>query len=290
MWIFWALFSAFCSATRRTNEKRLANQLHSITIGLMVQALSLPIVLIAALTTGSMLNPLHLGVSFWLPLLIVCVGFYPLNALLYIGAIRHGELSKVMPIQSLWAVFSLIPGWIILHEIPTLLALAGVLIIVAGVYAIGLKGRQFHHPFQPFREDKSSLFMLLAVLLVTIVGVFDKIAINASNAIFYSLMSTTGAVIVLFVAMKIMRVNELSQLGSFFSNLTATGSLQGASYTSYLMALSMGPVAFVSAVRSSSIIISSLLGVIVLKEKLTWPKIISLSLILVGGTILAVGS
>ncbi len=290
MWIFWALLSALSAATRRTNEKKLTFQLHHLTIGLMVQLFALPIILAAVLLRGDMLPLAHLSYKFWLPLIAVCVGFYPLNAFLYFQAIKRSEISSVLPIQSLLPVVSLMPAWLILHELPSLIATIGTILIVAGVYALGLKGKRLHHPLRPFLEERGSLFMLLWVVLNAVVMVVDKIAIQASNATFYSLISTIGAVIVLYVNIRLKHVNEFGGLKKHLRNLGLTGSLQGTSYTTYLLAISTGPIAYATALRSSNVLIGSLLGIVLLKEKLTKPKILSFSLILIGGVVLALGS
>lgn len=192
--------------------------------------------------------------------------------------------------MSLWPVFSIIPAAIALGEFPSILAILGILLTVLGVYALGLKGAALHHPLQPFREDKNSRNMLFSVVLITLAGVLDKIAINASNAIFYSFISTIGAVFTLAVAVKISKVNEFTKLRKSLANLGAIGTLQGGSYTTYLMAIAAGPIAYVSAIRNSNILIGSLLGIVLLNEKFTLPKKISLVLILFGGSLLAVGS
>jgi uncharacterized membrane protein len=290
MWIVWALLSAVFAAVRRTNEKQLTHHLNHFTIGFMVQLLSLPIILMALVLHGGFINPLHLGLHFWVPLLVVCVGFYPLNAFLYLQAIKHSELSKVLPLQSLWPVFSLLPAWLMLGEVPTFVAIAGMVLTVLGVYVLGMKSAALHHPLRPFREEKSSRYMIGTVMLVTLAGILDKIAINTSNALFYSFMSTLGAVIVLYLTLRIYRVNELAKLKASFKNLGAIGTLQGSSYTTYLLALSAGPVAYVSAIRSTNVLIGAVLGIVVLKEALTRFKVTSFVLILIGGVLLALGS
>src|SRR5581483_3800282 len=126
MWIFWALLSALFAASRRTSQKRIATKLNYFTIGLGIQILSLPIVTISLLLRGGFLNPLHLGMHFWLPLLLIAVVFYPLNAYLSTQAIKHDELSKVLPLQSLWPVFTLLPAWAMLHETPKPVATIGI--------------------------------------------------------------------------------------------------------------------------------------------------------------------
>jgi uncharacterized membrane protein len=290
MWIIWALLSALFAATRRTQEKQLTHHLNHFTIAFVLQLLSLPIIMLALILRGTFINPFHLGLNFWLPLVVVCIGFYPLNSFLYLQAIKQSELSKVLPIQSLWPVFSLMPAWLLLDELPTLISTIGILLTVLGVYVLGMKSNVLHHPLQPFREEKGSRYMIFAVMLVTLAGVLDKVAINASNAIYYSFMSTVGAVLVLFTILCIFKINEYAVIKKSVKNLGVIGTVQGSSYMTYLLALSAGPVAYVAAIRSSNVLIGSLLGILVLKEKLTVYKAVSFILILVGGALLALGS
>src|SRR5581483_127148 len=99
MWIFWALLSAILAASRRTVEKKIISDLHHFTYGFLVQCISLPILLAIVLISGKLLNPFNVGVNFWVPVLLVSVGYYPLYAFLYKHAISGGELSKVLPLQ-----------------------------------------------------------------------------------------------------------------------------------------------------------------------------------------------
>jgi uncharacterized membrane protein len=287
MWILFALLSAMLAATRRTGEKQLVLKFHHFTIGWMLQLMALPIIVTLAFINHAFVSPLHLGLNFWVPLLIVCVGFYPLNAFLYLQAIKHSELSKVLPIQSLWPALSLVPAWITLHETPSGLGILGILLTVCGVYTVSMKGFTFHHPFSPFREERSSLYMLLSVILVTLVGILDKIAINATSPIYFSFMSTVGAVIVMYCIMKYNKADTQLSIKSAVSNFGILGTILGASYTTYLIALSLGPVAYVTSIRSTNILMGSILGIIYLKEKFTYTKIASFAFIAAGSILLA---
>lgn len=289
MWIFWALFSALTAATRRTQEKKLANVLHPSTNALMIQLLSLPVITAFAIVDRAWLPFGQLGKTFWLPLLVTSIGFYPLYALLYWRAMKHGELSRVLPIQSLWPVLTLVPAWLFLHERPTFTACIGIGLTVLGVYALGLKGRSLHHPLQPFREDKASLYMLLAVVLVAATSVLDTIAIQASNAAFYSFMSTACAAIMLGVSRHMQGIKDLGKVRQALRNFMVTGTLQGASYTTYLLGMAAGPVAYVTAIRSSNILVGAALGIVMLNERPTRPKLLSFAFILLGGIVLTVG-
>jgi uncharacterized membrane protein len=290
MWIIWALLSAFFAATRRTNQKRIAGKLNHFTIGLGVQLFSLPVATAVLLYYGNLINPLSLGRNFWLPLLVVSFVFYPLNTFLSVQAIKNDELSKVLPLQSLWPVFSLLPAWLTFHEIPSSIATTGIALTVTGVYVLGLKGRALHHPLQPFKEERGSRYMLFGVMLVTAAAVLDKIAIQASDAVYYSFASTLGAVIALSITYIIYRVDEMKAMRKNLRELSLIGTFQGVSYLTYLLAIGAGPIAYVTSIRGSNVLMGSLLGIVLLKERLTRPKIASFFLITVGSILLAIGS
>lgn len=279
MWIIFALISAFSAATRRTSEKQLTQKLNHFTIGFATQLFSLPIIFLAVLCTGSFINPVSLGYQFWMPLIIVCVGFYPISSFLYLQSIKHAELSSVLPIQSLAPLFGLFISFITFRETPALLAIVAILFAVLGVYILGITGRTLHHPLRPFYEQTSSRYMLAAVALSTSVSVLDKVAVQASNALFYSLVSTAGASVVLAATMKLAGVREFALLGGHLKSFGLIGSLQGMSYSTFLLAIASGPIAYVAAIRSSNILLGALLGIALLKEQLTWQKILSSVLI-----------
>ena len=287
MWIFLALLSALLAATRRTQEKQLTKHLNHFSMAFTTQLLSLPVTGTALLVHGVLLNPLQLGLKFWLPLLATSIGFYPLNAFLYLQSIKQAELSNVLPLQSLWPVFSLLPAWLSLGEVPSAIGFAGIVLTLGGVYALGLKGRSLHHPLQPFQENQASRYMLGVVLLITAASVLDKLAIAASDAIYYSFASTLGALLALFVTILILKVPRPQNMAASFKNLAVIGSLQGASYTTYLMAIGLGPIAYVASIRSSNVLIGSLLGIFMLHERFTKAKLLSFCMIATGALLLA---
>ena len=257
---------------------------------MLVQLVSLPILLTIVVFSGKILNPLYLGINFWLPLLGISAVFPALNTFLYTHAIRRGELSKVLPLQSLWPVFTLLLAWLTLGEIPSIIASVGILLTVMGVYALGLKGKRLHHPLQPFREDSSSLAMLASILLVTIAAVLEKVAVQASNPLFYSLSSCIGAILTLSLAMHFSKQRLTRKVQPLMKHMTAIGALQGTSYASYLVAISAGPIAYVTAIRGTNILMGSLLGIVLFREKLTKPMIVSYLLIIAGSFSLAFGA
>ncbi|MFA5004463.1 MAG: EamA family transporter [Candidatus Saccharimonadales bacterium] len=290
MWFLYALASAVFASVRRTSEKQLSHKLNHFTIGWTVQLLALPVLLAILLIAGPIFNPFKLGMNFWLPTILIWVGFYPMNTYLYINAFKHGELSKILPLSSLGPVVSLLLGLLFLGQIPSLVATIGVLILAIGIYVLNLKGRYLHNPLKIFTADKANLYTFLGLLMVSVAGVLDKKAIDASGANYYSFVSTLGAVVTLYLSARICGVKEAPQIKLHKKSLAITGTLFGLSYGAYILALSTGPLAYVTALRSSSaLLIGSLIGFRLLKEAFTKPKAIALLLILAGSTLLALG-
>jgi uncharacterized membrane protein len=286
MWYIFALLSAVFASVRKTNEKQLSHKLNHFTIGWSIQLLSLPIILVALFTMGKIFNPFELGLRFWLPTLFIWIGFYPLNNFLTISALKEGELSKIMPLQSLAPIFGLLLAWLLIGQRPTIIATLGIAITVVGVYVLNLKGRYLHNPLKIFTADKANLYTLCAILLYTLAGVVDTIAIKASEPIYYCFVSTAGAVVVLFITSLLFKIRELHNIKQNISSLSVAGTMFGLSYAAYLLAISTGPLAYVTALRTSTILLSTIGVAMYLRESVTRVKIFALILIGTGSMIL----
>ena len=289
MWFFLALLSAVFGGIRRTGEKRLLSSINHFTLGWAVQIFSLPIIIVAMMIVGAFINPLQLSWNFWLPLLVVVLIFYPVNTWLFYRALNLGELSKVLPVQSLIPVLSLGIAWVALGEVPTVAASIGVLVICMGLYVLNLKGRALHNPLRPFMEDKSTVYMLGSTLAIALVGPLQKVAIEASNPLFFTAISAAGAAGILFVIAKFLKKDKLP-LAQNWRMLTGVGLLQGAAYGSYMLALSVGPIAYVDAVKSGGLLIGALAGIMFLHEKVTHIKVAAFILLAIGLSILAINT
>lgn len=287
MWYLLALASAVFASIRRANEKQLSQQLNHFTIGWIVQLLSLPLLIVATVACGQLLNPLKLSAAFWLPMVLLWVGFYPLNQYLYLTAVKHGELSKILPLQSLGPVIALLLG-LCIGQVPSFGAVLAIATIVAGIYALNMRGRKFHNPLHMFSRDKPNLFSLGSVCLVALAGVLDSIAIRASNPLYFCLVSTIGAVLVLYGMTHARRVPSGSISRKHVPALTVAGTLFSFTYIAYTMALNSGPLGYVNAIRGGAgVLAESLIGFELLKERITPNKLLGLELVVAGSTLLA---
>src|SRR5689334_17614202 len=116
MWFLLALLSSISYSFRRFSEKTLTERADYFTLGFAVQAFSLPgIALLLFFTTIP--NLFSLSHNFWIPLLIIWLLFYPLQAYFYYRSLKEGEISYVLPLMSLIPIFTILSSWLLLHEV-----------------------------------------------------------------------------------------------------------------------------------------------------------------------------
>lgn len=157
--------------------------------------------------------------------------------------------------------------------------------MASGIYTLNLKGKYFYNPLAIFKGDKANLHMLLNLILIAIAGVLDAIAIKASDPLFFGFVSTLGAIPILYAFALLFKVKELAEIKRHIIPMSISGGLFGASFLTHMVALSLGPLAYVSAVRGSSAVMGAVLGIMYLKESVTIPKIVALSLVTIGSII-----
>jgi uncharacterized membrane protein len=286
MWYFYALLSAVLASVRKSNEKQLSHKLNHFTIGWTLQLLSLPVVIAALLVSGTLFNPFTLGPKFWFPTVAIWLGFHPLNTFFYMNAMKHGELSKILPLQSIGPIFGLSLGWIFLNQKPTLAANLGILTVVFGVYVLNLRGKYLHNPLQVFTADRANLLMLGSLLLASFTGILDVVVIKASDPVYYAFVDTLGAVVVLYVTSLVFGAREIDRVKQNIKSLSVAGFCLGGTYVSSLLALNIAPLAYVFTLRTSGILISSAAIGWYLKESITKLKIVALGIIIAGSIIL----
>jgi len=115
-------------------------------------------------------------------------------------------------------------------------------------------------------------------------------AIRASNPLIYSLISAAGASVVLYTLGHLSGVREHGQIRRQYRGLTLSGVLLAVSYSSYLFSVQTGPVSYALAVRSSSIFMGAMIGIVWLGERLTRQKIIAFAGMATGLVVLGLAS
>ena len=288
MWFLLALTSTFLYSFRRLTEKELSQKINPFTLAFALQFFSLPAIsLMLFFTTIPSLS--SLSGYFWIPLLIIWIFLYPTQGFFYYKSLKEGELSYVLPLAGSIPIFNVVISWLLLGEIPSFVGFLGILSIVAGIYALNIKpNTHIISPITHLFRDRPSLFMIINCLCLALGTSLDKVAINASNPLFYSFVNTLGASVVLFIMVLLTsRTKFYSQIIRNTKGLMTLGLIQSFAFTAFILALSIGIVPYVAAIKSSSAILGSIWGLVFLKEPFTRYKTLALIFIFLGLVLIA---
>jgi len=235
--------------------------------------------------------------TFWLTLVAVVVGFYPLVNYLFFAVIRTNELSNVLPLLALIPILTMFSGWILLNQHPGYLALAGVFCIAASIYSLEVHHRQsWFEPFSELFHSRAAVAMATVSVITAFAAIGDKFAIERSTASIYFALNSLGAVAVLMIGdLIITRRNRLSvrrelallspgewkilialALTQLITQVSGFAAINAAANTGYTI-----------AIKNLNIVLASLVAVAIYRESVNRFKLLSYGLSALGVVMIA---
>lgn len=193
-------------------------------------------------------------------------------------AYTTGDISVVYPVTRGTGVAgtAAVAGlW--LHEIPSLPGMMGMLMICVGAVLMGWSQRQSH--------GRLGAYLYALLVGVTIIGysVVDKLAVQHVHPILYisGMFSVAAVLLAPYVLWQQRGPAVLAALAwRLDSWLIGLGSLL--TYLLILFAFRLGPASYIVASREFAVVIGAVLGVVVLKERLTARKGLGIATITLG--------
>jgi drug/metabolite transporter (DMT)-like permease len=122
-----------------------------------------------------------------------------------VRSIKTVDLSVFGPLNAYKPVVALLLSVFIIHEIPTMAGVAGVLIIIAGSYVLHLSGKAEHGSIRNFMRSEGIILRFLSIIMTSFAAVLSKKTILMSSPLItLSYWSVIGMplVLVLYLAGK----------------------------------------------------------------------------------------
>jgi len=202
-------------------------------------------------------------------------------------AYEDGDLSQVYPIMRSAPAFVLVVSIVLLRERVSFLGVLGILLVVAGVQAIGMQRpsvREFLRPFASVLTNRATRFAFLTMLAVTAYSIVDKVGVgHVDPLVFNYLLIVFGvAFFTPYIAAtkdrKAIRAEWVTNRRSILLN----GFLGFTSYSLILVAFTVERVSYIVGLRQLSIVFAVLMGGYLLKEKHRTLRFISAGVIFLG--------
>lgn len=279
MWVPLALVTAVAFAASGSYSKALSRSAHVYVVTWAFIALAAPWTAIVLMREG--MPPI--GDQF-LKAALISVVVNMVGTTLHIKALTLSPLSLTVPFLSFTPLFMLIPSWIVLKETPNQLGLTGIILIVAGGYAMHLdkiRGGGILAPFRAVASEKGSLLMLLVAAIWSISAVYDKVASVASSSAYYTtFFSLTFAFVYSPFLVAGLRKKPVP-LGSV-PRLFLLGLFTAAMILSQFAAIQLTVASYVIAIKRAGMILSVVLGYFFFKERHLRPRLTGAILMTLG--------
>ena len=208
-------------------------------------------------------------------------------------ALEKGDLTLVYPIMRSSPVLVLLFSIVILGEDVSLLGVAGILIVVCGVYSINLERlalSEIVRPFKALRRDQATQFALLTMISVAGYTLVDKIAVGQMHPVLFAYLYPWLS-LGLFTGY-LFRVKSRGVLTMEWrrhkGTVLACGVLSIFGYLLILIAFTMERMSYVAGLRQLSIVFAVCIGGRLLKEQNKAIRITSAIIIFVGTYLIAV--
>ncbi|GAB4390280.1 MAG: hypothetical protein Kow0025_21220 [Thermodesulfovibrionales bacterium] len=278
LWVALALLSAFSLATMDALTKKALRGGDELVVGWLRLALSAP--MLAAVLAVAERPPLDAA---FYKAFAAALPFEVLAFWLYIKALRLSPLSLTVPFLAFTPVFLVGVSYVLVGEAVTARGAAGIALVAAGSYVLNLSrtAEGLLGPLRAIAREKGSLLMLLVAFIYSITSSLGKLAINHSSPLFFGPLYfiVLAAVYTPFALPGLRRaVPTRSGLGI----MLLVGALNAAMVLSHVLAISLAKVAYMVAVKRTSLLMSVAYGWLLFREENARERLAGAALMLAG--------
>lgn len=291
MWFYKSLLFSIVSAIIVIVSKKILNKVSATFLTWATLLLATPIIFMFTIKDGlpSLNSLFFIGI-------IGSVAFYTVAKVIGFKAIRMADLSSIYPLTSLGPIFTLSVALLPpLSEIPKLLAVIGVFITLIGCYILNLKATKkgIFGPLSQLWHNKASLLMLLAILIDSVIIIFDKIAIKNTfpqNTTFTLLIEN---IVIIFGLLPFLYFRDRNFLDQMFNNtklFILLGLLNAVATILAFSAVGEGNVSLVKTLMQTEILFVLLLSLFFFKDKPKRETVIGSIIMIVGVLLIKISS
>ena len=262
-WLYFALISSVFITLREFTVKKTGKEMPVAFLSWGMNLVMFIIFLGVSLALGNWPEP---DVVFFKSLALASV-LDALAMILYLSAIKSGDLSTSIPMLCFIPVVQLFVTPILVHEQLTWTGVFGVCMVVSGSYLLNAKGLEdLLAPFRQIVHTPSSRMMLGVALLWGVSSSFHKIGVTRTSSLYWG-MWELGCISLLLLPAVLGSRMSVSSFQEGIQRVGLPSLFSAVAVLSYYMAIALGPVAYVSSVRRLGVLFSMMAGIVFLKER-----------------------
>lgn len=200
----------------------------------------------------------------------------------YFKALDLGTVSKVTPVDKTSIVLTLILSSLFLNEKITTIKIISIALILLGTFLTIKKESK------DSKENRWILYAILTAFFTSTTTVLSKIGIENTNTTLITFLRTVVVLIILttitLFKKKYKYIKDIKKRSWLF--IILSGLSTSLSWIFYFKALALGEASIVFPIEKLSLVVSILISIIFLKEKVNKKQIIGIIIIIIGTSLL----
>jgi drug/metabolite transporter (DMT)-like permease len=203
--------------------------------------------------------------------------------ILYIKALSRYDLSMTAPLLSLSPLFLLFTGSFFLGETLTPTGIAGVFVILLGIYVMNISHLKegMLAPFRCLLKNEGAILVIIVALIYAVTSTMGKKVVTLTGSSFFSFWYLFLLSFALIPVMYWKGESPFEVFRNFRINLLI-GTVVGLATYTIFTAYNYAPIAYVIAVKRTSIIFSVLLGRILFQEQFFGQRVVGAAIAFAG--------
>lgn len=200
----------------------------------------------------------------------------------YFKALDLGTVSKVTPVDKTSIVLTLILSSLFLNEKITSIKIISIVLILSGTFLTIKKESK------DSKDNKWIVYAVLTAVFTSTTTVLSKIGIESTNTTLITFLRTIVVLIILttitLFKKKYKSIKDIEKRSWLF--IILSGLSTSLSWLFYFKALALGEASIVFPIEKLSLVVSILISIIFLKEKVNKKQIIGIIIIVIGTSLL----
>jgi drug/metabolite transporter (DMT)-like permease len=279
MWIIYSLLTALSLATSDALTKRALESKNEYFIAWARLLFAIPFFLLCLI----MVKVPPLDRTFWaatftaLPLEIIAL-------ILYTRALKVSPISVTMPFLALTPVFLMVTSYLIVGERVTFYGGIGIAFMAAGSYALNLHKMRYAvlEPVRAIFREKGSVLIIIVAAIYSITASLGKLAIEHSSPVFFGSFYFV-LVTLFFTPIAYAKTDgKLRFAAKDVPALVPIGATFALMIIFHMAAMSLSNVAYMIAIKRTSLLFSVLYGHFLFKEEKIAEKVLGAFIMLTG--------
>jgi drug/metabolite transporter (DMT)-like permease len=275
LWLFYSLTCAFSLAILDALCKDLLQKENAILVSLIRWGYALPFLFLFFL----FIKVPPLDRTFWITVTVL-VPLEITAVILYMRGIQISPLSLSIPFFALTPVFMIGVAYLVLGEVPDRSGVAGILLVSAGAYIVGLDSlkKGWLEPFPPGRKpywaggraiarERGVVLIIVVAIIYSVTSVLGKIAVLHSSPEFFGVFYIPLLTLVLVPVSAAREGRGVLRVFNNFPRFLLMGIFSALMVITHFLAVRLVDVAYMISVKRLSLVFSVILGRLFFREE-----------------------